>query len=132
MGIFSWKKFKEGASRVGRAAAKFAGKLNSLYKTFKPIIDPLVNSITYGAGSSVLDTASKFIDQFGNYENLSQEQKDDLFEQGKDIINEKIGGLFSTLAGATIVNPNNIGSIVENARRDKPDHDDTEIRQFRG
>ena len=131
MGIFSWKKIKEGASPVGRAAAKFAGKLNSLYKTFKPIIDPIVNTITYGAGSSVLDTASKFIDQFSNYDNLSQEQNDDLFEQGKDIINEKIGGMFSSLAGATVVNPNDRGSTVENERRGRPDHDDTEIRQFR-
>ena len=39
--------------------------------------------------------------------------------------------MFSNLAGATVVNPNDRESVVENERRGKPDHDDTEIRQFR-
>ena len=131
MGIFSWKKIKEGAAKIGRNIAKFAGKLNSLYKTFKPFINPIIDGFTQGAGSTVLNTISGVMDAVTNFTDLSDEQKKDLISQGTELVTEKVGDLFSKLSNAPVINVDSRGSLVENARRGRPDHGDTEIQQFR-
>ena len=80
--VFSRKKIKEGAQRLGQNTAKFAGKLNSLYKTFKPLINIPLDYFTGGVGSTVLGGASAIYDMFENRDDLSETQKMDLVEQG--------------------------------------------------
>ena len=125
------EKIKEGAAKTGRNIANFAGKLNQLYKTFKPFINPIIDGFTQGAGSTVLNSTSGVMDAVTNYTDLSDEQKKDLIAQGTELVTEKVGDLFSKLSSAPVVNVDSRGSAVENARRGRPDHDDTEIRQFR-
>jgi len=131
MGVFSWKKIKEGAKTLGHNAAKFAGKLNTLYKTFKPLIDPALDSVTYGVGSKILSGASAAIDMFQNRDDLSETQRHDLLEQGVDVLKDGIGQIFSKLSSAPVVNVDDRDSGVINARRHKPVFNDVPLRQLR-
>ena len=117
MGVFSWKKIKEGAKTLGQNASKFAGKLRSLYKTFKPLINVPLDYFTGGVGSAVLGGASALIDMFENKDDLSETQRMNLIEQGVDLVKDGAEHLFNKLSKAPRVNVDQRSSAEINARR---------------
>jgi predicted house-cleaning noncanonical NTP pyrophosphatase (MazG superfamily) len=104
MGVFSLKNIKEGSKRLLKTAGKAASKLNSLYKTFKPMIDPLLDSVTYGAGSKVLGLGSKLVDTAENFKNLSKDQQMDLIQQGGEFLIDTGKKAFNNLRNAKLQN----------------------------
>ena len=132
MGVFSWKKIKEGAKTLGQNAAKFAGKLNSLYKTFKPLINVPLDCFTGGVGPAALGGASALMDMFENRADLSETQRMDLVDQGLDLVKDGAEHLFNKLSTAPRVNVDQRSSAEINARRGQPILNEPPLRQLRG
>ena len=74
-----WKRLKNFLPKL----LDVPGMVNTLYKAVQPIVDPILDTIPYGAiGKQVLHGVSKGVDVFDNVKNTIREKKTQQSNQG--------------------------------------------------